>query len=196
MPRAFADHYPTPQWMIQLLQPHSRSAKSVLEPCAGSADCQPIADFYRDRCRVYTNDAFFTGSDTQEDATQASYWESAPVVDWVVTNPPFNGAQEILRHAYDHASVGVAFLLRVTADEMVLSDRERAKWWASHPETAIIKMPRYAFAPSSQTGKATVDSAYAQWHVWYKINPSGLTRITRHTADSIPDYHRYPVHYV
>jgi hypothetical protein len=116
------------------------------------------------------------------------------VADWVITNPPFCNYFPILRNAYKHAKIGLAFLLRVTADEMVVSkeEAERANWWADHPESLIIKMPRFCFTRSTK-GNWSTDSAYLQWHVWRKDGHQYPQPIIRLPWHRIEDFSRKPV---
>jgi hypothetical protein len=196
MTRAFNDHYPTPDWMVQELMCFayfSDKARHIEEPCAGETQniARHLRWYFSDWVKIGTNDSYFTGCDRQMDATDSAYWDDLPEVDWVVTNPPFNVHLPILKHAIAKARLGVAFLLRVTADEMVM-ETERAEWWADNPESLIIKLPRYCFR-NGKNGKPSVDSAYCQWHVWQKDGYKYHQPIVRVPHSRIANFHRKPL---
>ncbi len=189
------DVYPTPRWMTQSLIKYADIQGSVFEPCAGQD--LAIASVFEDREHVViTNDLFTDSCDYQIDATMPDSWyifRSGGQTDWVITNPPFGCQQEIIRHAFEFAKVGVAMLLRVSADEMTMTDPRRYNWWANHPESMVIKMPRFSFAKSSKSGKWAVDNTYCQWFVWrkdYHVYPQQIVRLPH---DQIDGFTRQPV---
>lgn len=156
--RSDFDYYPTPGFMTRsLLHFHPAIGGSkVLEPCSGG---DAITHVLRAaNCEVVTND--FDPRHpamTHADATTAAYWVTAPRVDWVITNPPFNLAIDILRHALEHADLGVAFLLRKTFLEPT---DDRGPWLQAHPPTRAIGQPRYSFRGSGS------DSVSCDWCIW------------------------------
>ena len=95
------------------------------------------------------------------DATKREFWTRwVSSIDFVVTNPPFSLASSILPLAYEHARVGVAFLLRLSYLEPC---RDRADWLVQHPLTKLIVLPRISF-----TGDRKTDSVTCGWFVWIK----------------------------
>ncbi len=197
MTRIANDHYPTPPWMTQCLIDHASIQGTVFEPCAGK-DLAIVKCFAGHR--VLTNDLYVSDPcvDFQRDATSwIECWypqlrDDLRVADWVITNPPFSDQQKIIRHAYDAARVGIAMLLRVSADEMTMSDPDRYNWWADHPESLVIKMPRFSFANSSKTGKPSVDNTYCQWFIWRKDGYVYPRHVIRLPYDRIPEFTRKP----
>ncbi|WP_373541144.1 hypothetical protein [Chamaesiphon sp.] len=191
------DHYPTPNWMTESLIKHANIQGSMLECCAGE-DLAIAKVFEREERirKIWTNDFYFDFvSDYGRDATLKHNWQRFPIVEWVITNPPFTHYLPILQHALVHAKVGVAMLLRVTADEMVVSDKNKSRydWWADNPESLAIKMPRYCFAKSSKSGKFSTDSAYCQWFVWRKDGYQYPSPVIRLPYDRIPNFSRQPI---
>lgn len=183
------DHYPTPHWMTQSLIRYADIQGSVLECCSG--EDKAIAKLLMDDHEVHTNDLFFE-ADSQLDATIDRAWQKFPSTDWVITNPPFTGYFPILKHAHLHARIGVAMLLRVTADEMVMVNKDRYDWWDNHTESLSIKMPRYCFSKSSKTGKFGTDSAYCQWFVWRKDDHRYPRSVIRLPHDQISGFTKKP----
>jgi hypothetical protein len=160
------DFYPTAGWAADVLW--RRLPLSVVdnrgstwaEPCVGAGDLiRPIAGPPR-----WTNDvdpereATFHGN-----AAAVSWWQDTPPppVDWVVTNPPFSQAMGILRHAYEHARVGVAFLLRASFLEPT---KRRSGWFQLHQPTRVIVLPRISF-----TGDGHTDNVTCCWMIWCKV---------------------------
>ncbi len=83
----------------------------ILEPCSGEGAIASILKLAG--LKTIANDLNpIIEADFHFDATDD--WTGFPQVDWVVTNPPFSAAFEILKKAYAQARVGVAFFLRQT----------------------------------------------------------------------------------
>jgi hypothetical protein len=196
MSRILYDHYPTPDWMTESLVKHANIQGSILECCAGKDRAiATVLEGEKGIKRVWTNDFYYgVNCDFDRDAALVHSWEySFPRdIDWVITNPPFNNYLPILKNAMAYAKIGVAMLLRVTADEMVMSDRDRYNWWAENPESLVIKMPRYCFAKSSKHDKFSTDSAYCQWFVWRKDGYRYPQSIIRLPHDRISGFTRQP----
>jgi hypothetical protein len=99
------------------------------------------------------------------DARQPEVWQlaaaSAPSgIDWVITNPPFNGAYPILRQALDCAVVGVTFFLRISFMEPT---KERGPFLAKCPPDWMLSLPRFSW-----DGDGNTDSNNCCWFGWYK----------------------------
>jgi hypothetical protein len=189
------DSYPTPTWMTECLIKYADIHGSIFEPCAGK-DLAIAKCLEKDHI-VTTNDLYEETADYQQDATLNDTWwrlsrDDMTVANWVITNPPFNCQQQIIRHAYKYARVGVAMLLRVSADEMTMGDPDRYNWWADHPESLSIKMPRFSFAKSSKSGKWAVDNTYCQWFVWRKDGHIYPQQVIRLPHDRIEGFTRQP----
>lgn len=157
------DLYQTPSWMVASLlhhQPIDRAAL-ILEPCCGDGAivrALQASGF----SRIITNDLDERHEASRHrDATDPKFWELDTLarVDWVVTNPPFNVALPILEQAVILARVGVAFLLRKTFLEPT---RERGPWFAIHPPTRIIGLPRHSFRGAGS------DSVSTDWMIWQR----------------------------
>lgn len=99
-------------------------------------------------------------ADFHLDVTSLSAWLKLPEVDWVITNPPYNQAPEIVPLAYNHARKGIIMLLRISGLEPC---DNRADWLASHVPNKIISIPRISF-----TGNRKTDRASTPWYVWLK----------------------------
>lgn len=162
--RSDFDFYETPAWMTRSLLRHVPAIKSryVLECCSGR---DAITRVLREAgCDVVTNDLDRRHSAlTHMDATKPDNWPSRQdAYDWVVTNPPFKEAFEILQNAVRCTTIGVALLVRKTFLEPT---RERGPWLQEHPPTIIIGLPRYSFRGTGS------DSVSCDWMVWLRKPP-------------------------
>lgn len=175
--RAQSDFYETPAWMTYALlrfHPAIRRAR-VLEPCSGRDAIVNVLLEYG--CTVHTNDIDERHpSETHCDATRWSYWrEEAPLTQWVITNPPFSVAYELVQHAQIHARDGVALLLRKTFMEPT---EDRGSWLALHPPTRVIGLPRHNFR-----GEGSGDSVSCDWFIWERQpNPTQQPFVIDHVA--------------
>lgn len=160
------DFYPTPEFATyELLRHVPQISGSILEPCVGDGAIARVID--SGERVVYGSDidpqmnASFCG-----DATRRDFWEGVKQImpedriDWVVTNPPFNVAPQILPLAYEFAEFGIAMLLRLSYLEPT---EDRGAWLNSNPLTKLIVLPRISF-----TGDGKTDNVTCAWMVWEK----------------------------
>lgn len=160
------DFYPTPEWATrELLRRVPQISGYILEPCVGDGAIARVIDG-GDRV-VYGSDVdpqmncSFCGDATREDfwvGVKDTMFEDR--IDWVVTNPPFNVAPQIVPLAYRHAVKGIAMLLRLSYLEPT---EDRGAWLNEHPPTSLIILPRISF-----TGNGKTDSITCAWMVFEK----------------------------
>lgn len=178
MARAF-EFYPTDEAVTRRLLRHVLVCGRVGEVCAGEMDMARVLRQHTPHCQVVTNDIRpMTGVDYTGDATRpdAPIWSGR--FDWVVTNPPFSQAFDILRLAWENTAVGVAMLLRLTFLEPVGGrydddgflcwpeiGKARGQWLSDHERDLshliIFGSPRPSF-----TGNGSTDSVTTAWMVW------------------------------
>jgi methylase of polypeptide subunit release factors len=98
------DRYETPTWVTECLVPHvpADRVKTICDPCCGSGK---ILDVFRGPYKVVGYDLSW-GKDFLEDDRD---------YDAIITNPPYNIAEDFVRHAIRHAGY-VAMLLRTDYD--------------------------------------------------------------------------------
>lgn len=160
------DFYPTPEWATMELLRRVPVRGQVFECCVGNAAIQAVivSRFERVTDRLWNNDITqsIQNLDFQLDASDSANWESrwADRFDWIITNPPFSHAAQIVPLAYQHARVGIAMLLRLSFLEPV---ENRGAWLNQHPPTTLIVLPRISFTNDGRT-----DSVTAAWFVWDK----------------------------
>jgi len=80
--------------------------------------------------------------------------------DWVITNPPFSDAYQILQCALEAATVGVAFISRLS---FVEPTRGRGPWLSSHPHDQRIVLERWSY-----TGNGRTDASTTEWLIFVK----------------------------
>lgn len=163
MTRNALDQYWTPHAGItrRLLARHGWDTGTALEPCAGA---RAIADVLIDHgLGVITGD-IDPAMDTDHvwNFPIAAKLGQVPEVDFVISNPPFNLANECVDAALS-VCPRVAMLLRMTWIEPC-SDRRRI-WTMTPPAFVHPLHPRPCF-----TGDGKTDSATCAWFVWTSRN--------------------------
>lgn len=157
------DFYQTPHWQTDALVRRVPIHGTALECCAGDGS---LALCLRN-VGIHTNDIDAERqADFHLDAAKAESWAEFPVVDWVITNPPFNKAIEILQHAHGHARIGVIMLLRLSFLEPT---EKRASWLCANPPTRQIILPRWSYK-----GNGSTDSVTTAWMIWSRFVPPGI----------------------
>ena len=129
----------------------------ILECCSGD---NAIADVLtQNGFHVTTNDIDpDKNAVRQMDASKDPLWMGEQN-DWVISNPPFSKAIDIVKHAFFHAKFGVAFLLRLTFLEPC---KDRSEFLIDYPPSILV-MPRHSF-----TGDGATDSVTCAWFIWIK----------------------------
>lgn len=160
------DFYPTPAALTAvLLDLVPELAGSAVEPCAGDGTMAGALKCSGRLTRITTNDILAGfGCTTTSDARDpgAAVWQVA--ADWVITNPPFTWAGEILANAWAHAAKGVAMLLRLTFLEPTVARAELLRQLAPFLSDMIVfGQPRPSFTDDRRT-----DSVTTAWLVWQK----------------------------
>lgn len=174
------DNYPTMQELTYaLLDRLPELARSpyptICEPCVGDGAIARAIWKRRTDAIITTNDInpdvqAFLHSDAADPA--ASIWQAewaGQPPEWVITNPPFNAAHAILPLAFEHATVGVAFLLRLTYMEPTMKRQPRGEWLQAHADQMVRMIPfgnpRPWFPPYARN---QTDSTTSAWFVWLK----------------------------
>lgn len=184
MPRRI-DQYETPPHYVEPLLEliGSLDGRTVYEPCVGKWH---IARHLLYAKQLLTNDLDpACAADTHLDAALGAAWVDAEVqqerwFDWTITNPPFEHELAILQHAIAH-SANVAFLARISFLEPT---RTRQDFWAAHPPTDVIVLPRYSFR-LNDFGKRQTDNVTCCWIVFRQGRPACLRFSSRRSASTM-----------
>ncbi len=161
--------YATPAWVINaLLERHPlRRLPIVLEPCAGDgAIIQAIRARYPDEARVIAveireeeRESLCRSADEVHIADFLT-WKPTGSFDYIITNPPFSIAMEVVRHALELAGdrAEVIMLLRLA----FLESEKRYSFWQEHPASRILVLS----SRPSFSGDGWTDTAAVAWFVW------------------------------
>lgn len=139
-------------------EPASTFSEWHFEPCkkCGAKDNQ----LERERLEVkayYTDYRFNAGGDV--------LWRLIPRPDWVIGNPPFNQLEDILEKSLVNSTVGVAFILRLSALEPACTRSRRGEIMEAWADNLRFVMPFSGPRPSF-TGDGKTDSVTTAWFVW------------------------------
>jgi hypothetical protein len=155
------DQYYTPEKAVENLLDNLEFylKGTIFEPCVGEGAISKTLTA-RLKKQVLTNDIDKNNpADFYLDMTQKESWEQLPEIDWVVTNPPFKNAPEIIQHSFDHCTKGVIALLRLTYLEPCAN---RVCFLTENPPSQLMVTQRISF-----TGKGC-DNVTTAWFVWLK----------------------------
>jgi hypothetical protein len=95
-----------------------------------------------------------------------------PVVDWVITNPPFELAEQFARHGFTRARRGVALLQRLTWLETV----ERHELFFNSPWPLTVLAP-YAERVAMTLGYWSPAASTATAYAWFIFQPPDGPRL-------------------
>lgn len=158
------DFYPTPEFATRELLKRVKIGGNVLECCCGDGAISRVLPEGELPSTIFRNDIDVTlPADFHEDVSFEEAWHQIGKktgFDWIVTNPPFNRANDIVPLAFEFAEVGIAMLLRLSFLEPT---EDRGAWLNKYPPTKLIVLPRISF-----TGDGKTDSVTCAWMVWKK----------------------------
>lgn len=146
---------------------------TYIEPCVGSAWSIALP-FSRKGCRMITNDIDpDIRAHHHMDARKfmRSYNELFKAPDWIITNPPFVDAYEMLLTAFEVARKGTIFQTRISFVEPTLI---RSEFFEEHPPDFELVLPRYSFTQDGKTDSVTTAwFCWWNWAAWdsYSFNP-------------------------
>ena len=154
--RKVNDAYDTPEYTIDSLLEVLRISRfrTFLEPCKGNNriyDKIDVLPMNKQWCEITQGKDYLT-----------TYFND---VDLIITNPPFNLAQEFLQKSLIEAA-SVWYLLRLN----FLESKKRVKFWEHNPPTHLLVLS----ARPSFTGKGTDATGYA-WFGWDYNNTCKLS---------------------
>lgn len=164
------DWYATPAWCVEALlrvwQP-VRERCFALEPCAGDGAIVDAVDHYYlstlDPHRV-SWDAYDIAPQLQDspggtfiDTFDFLSVEPRSCYEFIITNPPYSIAQEIVEHALKFKGADVVMLLRLN----FLASAKRAHWLRQRCPDVYVLPNRPSF-----TGDGVTDSIDYAWFIW------------------------------
>lgn len=156
MTRMVNDFYETPLHYIKSLKKYIGDPDIIIEPCVGDG---AISQQFK---KAFTNDIDKNKTaDLHLDAREIYFWDKVSS-GFIITNPPYNGAFEILQCAFNSTQNPIALCLRLSFLEPVKARRE---FLLKNPPNGIIVLPRYSFRLNDK-GKRQTDSVTCAWMLW------------------------------
>ena len=160
------DYFPTPPWATRALMEHviPSSIPKIgicLEPACGSGNMvQPLTEYFHQVIAEDIANYGWVGMDAQRDFLDVPGPERA--FDWIITNPPFNKAEEFALRAMDIASHGVAIFARTA----FLEGKGRyERLFKSRPPFVAVFSERVPLVKGRLDRKASTATSYS-WFVW------------------------------
>lgn len=183
------DLFPTPPWGTRALFKHVFPAlqlpsriRTAWEPAAGFGHMSdPLSEFCQS---VLATDIYPYGPhlDAVLDFRLAD--SSASLVDWVITNPPFDHSFEFLEAALKIARKGVAFLVRLAWLES--QSRYHSLWTQTPPTVVAAFTERLPMCLGGWDPKLSTATAYA-WYIWVR-DGSGKWPVVQQHPFFIPTF--------
>lgn len=150
------DFYPTPRWGTVALLEHVGFTGPILEPCCGNGAMSKVLEEHR--YEVISSDKYDRGYGTVRDFFDITEHHSN-----LVTNPPFNLAEQILEHAFKIVDRKICLLLRLA---FVESRRRYDTIYAKRPPAKILVFSeRLSMYPAGSESASGGTTAYG-WFCW------------------------------
>ena len=161
------DFYPTPAWATRALIKHEKFQGTIWEPACGDGAMARVLE--ETGCPIISSDLYDRGYGK----SGVDFLEAQDEVDNVVTNPPYNCAEQFVQTALRIAKWKCAFLLRAA----FLEGANRYRWLFSKmpPSRVWIFSERITFYPAGAQVRGSGTTAYA-WFVWDRDAVSGDDR--------------------
>lgn len=161
-----ADFYATPHWATEALLDQETFSGEVWEPCCGEGDISMVLK--KRGCLVHSSDLFDRGYGTQEDAFNVT-----KRYDNIITNPPFNIAEDLLNHFLSLYDKKIALLVRTA----FLESKKRYSIFKENPPARVfVFSQRVSMYPKGYEIKSGGTTSYS-WIIWDKSEKSGNTQL-------------------
>lgn len=162
------DDFPTPPWATRALIEHVIGKERVVdsnvwEPAVNRGFMsRPLQEYFK---VVAESDIHDYGQRAICDFLNADH--TSGLFNWIITNPPFNKAQQFVEKAQRIANDGVAMLVRTSFLEGVM--RYQTMYLKNPPDIVAQFSERVPMIKGRCDKKASTATSYA-WLVWY-IDP-------------------------
>lgn len=161
------DFYPTPRWATYALMDNEKFSGEIWESACGDGAMSEV--LATSGASVRSSDLFDRGyGDVGIDFRTASH-----AADNIVTNPPFNAAEEFVHSGLKLAGRKFALLLRLAFLEG--AGRQHSIFKSAPPSKVWVFSERITFYPKNVVQKGSGTTAYA-WFVWDRdhVGPTEL----------------------
>lgn len=175
------DFYPTPSWCTEALLACEKFDGDIWEPACGDGAISKVLE--KTGCSIYSSDKYYRGygDRTAIDFVQCS---QALHADNIITNPPYNLAEDFVHIGLKKAHEKLALLLRLSFLESARRYNEIYK--ISQPSTVWVFSERITFYPNGLQTAGSGTLAYA-WFIWDKTDRYNTTQLKW-----IPPYFKRP----
>jgi hypothetical protein len=166
-PTGDSDDFPTPPWATRALIEHVIGPMRVYgeicwEPAANRGYMvRPLQEYFGN---VIYSDIVDYGYGNVVDFLAPEICQNNFDVHWIITNPPFNKAQQFIEQAQRIATDGVAMLVRTSFLESVM--RYHTLFMHNAPDIVAQFSERVPMVKGRYDQKASTATSYA-WLVWY-----------------------------
>ena len=151
------DFYPTPAWATYALIDNEPFHGDIWECACGDGAMSQVLN--QTGSRIVSSDLYDRGFGE----IGVDFRSTSRVADNIVTNPPFNAAEEFVARALKAANRKFALLLRLAFLEG--SKRQRSIFSKHAPSRVWVFSERITFYPKGAKRKGSGTTAYA-WFVW------------------------------
>lgn len=154
-----ADFYPTPKWATYALTENETFSGEIWESACGDGAMSEV--LVETGNSVHSSDLHDRGFGE----VGVDFTESSRKSQNIVTNPPFNCAEQFVHSGLRNAEKKFALLLRLAFLEG--AGRQRSIFSESAPSRVWVFSERITFYPKDAVKKGSGTTAYA-WFVWDK----------------------------
>jgi hypothetical protein len=161
------DFFPTPRWATQALMENETFAGSIWEPACGDGSMSEVIREYNPDLR--SSDLYNRGYGE----VGVDFLESTDQSDNIITNPPYNSAEQFVQSGLIKARNKFALLLRLAFLEG--ANRHKTIFNKTPPTRVWIFSERITFYPANTERRGSGTTAYA-WFVW-DLSQLGATEL-------------------
>ncbi|MCB2056824.1 MAG: hypothetical protein H6916_11115 [Novosphingobium sp.] len=153
------DFFPTPSWATEALIDNELFEGQIWECACGDGAMSKVLE--KTGCQVVSSDLYDRGFGE----VGVDFLKSGRTSDNIVTNPPYNAAENFVHIGVNSARKKFALLLRLAFLEG--GNRQRSIFSKNPPSRVWVFSERITFYPAGAVQKGSGTTAYA-WFVWDK----------------------------
>lgn len=161
------DYYPTPEWGTKALLKYETFTGNILEPCCGDG---AMAEVLKEtNCEIFASDIYDRGY-----GDVCDFFNIKEKYDNIITNPPYNIAENIIEHALAIANVKVCMLVRTAFLESI--SRYKRFYSKNPPNRVYVFSERLSMYPAGNTITGGGTTSYS-WFVWDFTSKNNTTEL-------------------
>jgi hypothetical protein len=168
------DFYPTPAWATHALMLNEKFEGSIWEPACGDGEMAEVIKLYTPGQNIFCTDLYDHGYGAAGTEFISSASRKDIQINNIITNPPYNIANDFVAKALEVADKKVAMLLRLAYLEG--QERYDTLYSVTPPTRVWVFSERITFYKKGATKKGSGTTAYG-WFVWDKEDSSKKTEL-------------------